>query len=236
MSQEPIDPTVQVDAETGRPILPALQPGEVIPQRERSLKMMEEFRRLRRSNSNLLGSEFPKELRDLVDHGREVTKFPEVYFVQYFMPLFAGTVKPNETINMDTWVNIAGGEQYPVDIVNAEGTVLFRVPAFHGDGIEIVKDGRAITQFERHYSRLKEVDARGSQEFMASTLLDMHMPKQTPEAAHENTKIWNDIFRRYGYEDNIINLIEEKEGKGTSSNGTGNKNNDDTYSGGLDFS
>jgi hypothetical protein len=239
VSDQPFEPNQQVDVESGRPLVPSLQPGEVIPQRERSLQMMEEFRRSRRSMQGLTEAIVPQGLIDFINEKPANYTFPEPLFRQHFLPFFSGQAKATREINFSVWIEkVAGGESRAVDVVDENGNVLFTVPGLHDQGgVELTKSGRGMTHVERQYVRLKEVSISDSQEFLASSLTSMHIAATTPDVARANAKAWNDIFRRYGLEDKIINLIPEGESTGNKNAGSAIPTETDrgVYDGGMDF-
>ena len=142
---------------------------------------------------------------------QEITKFPEVLFVEFFLPFFAGEVPATDDINYETWIaKVAGGERMPVDIVDAEGKVLYRVPELFDTSVmeNTSANGQSMTVIERQYSRLKEIDSNASQNFLANSMTQAHLRQEPSAHAYENTRAWNEIFKRYGREDKIINLID----------------------------
>ncbi|BAQ02746.1 hypothetical protein AVU38_gp218 [Ralstonia phage RSL2] len=137
------------------------------------------------------------------------TQFPEELFVVHFLPLFAGEVQPTAEVNYRTWLEkVAGGEKTAVDIVDAEGKVLFTVPALFDTSVleQSKPGGESMTLIERHYSRLKEFDAAGSQQFLNKKLSGLHIKDKPTEQVYANMRIWNAIFERYGKHDKILNL------------------------------
>lgn len=142
----------------------------------------------------------------------EVSKFPEELFVQHFLPLFAGEVEATPDVNYTTWVEkVAGGMSSPVDIVDADGVVLYRIPAVFNESVleQTAPGAMAMTHLERQYSRLKEFDAAGSQQFLSKSLSSMHIKGEPTQEVYDNMRTWNDILKRYGREDKIIKLIDD---------------------------
>jgi hypothetical protein len=196
----------KLDQTQPRPIAPPADPAQVHPKQKEALDIFAKFQRNRNFGisvdiagiANQLKTEAPR------------AYFPEQLFVQHFLPLFADEVKPTSEVNIQTWiVKVAGSESTPVDIVDPEGKVLFTVPpVFDHSVLEQSKPGgMSMTRVERQYSRLKEVDAHASQQFLSKTLQSMHIKDKPTEEVYANMRIWNDIFKRYGKEEKIINLL-----------------------------
>ena len=188
------------EADQGHPLMGA--------NREKALANLDEILKLRRT-SPVFHSVSVSDV--LLKPMQEVTKFPEVLFVEYFLPFFAGEVPATEDINYEVWIaKVAGGERMPVDIVDENGNVLYRVPElFDASVMENTSvNGQSMTVIERQYSRLKEIDSNASQNFLANSMTQAHLRQEPSAHAYENTRVWNEIFKRYGREDKIINLID----------------------------
>lgn len=215
MSQDntPIVPPEVVDPMTHRPVTPPLQQGEPIPQREKALDQIGDILKQRRTLSSLPLASVPDELVKFIQAPLPVHTFPEPLFVQYFLPLFAGNATEDHAVSYQTWIEkVAGSDRSPVDIVDGNGKVLFRVPPLMDvSALEMNKSGRNWTILERQYFRMKEVDAQGSQDFLATSLSSLHIAAKAPDELYQNTRAWNEIFRRYGMEDKILNLVNEED-------------------------
>lgn len=182
----------------------SIQKESPIQQRDEAMKIFEQFQKNRNFGMKIDITNIANALK--ADH--VTTKFPEVYFVEHFLPMFAMMKPQTQDVNYNTWLDIAGGDRYPVDIVNEEGTVLFTVPPMMDDSVidEVKAGGESMTRIERHYSRLKEIDAVGSQTYLSAKLQGIHIKEKPTQQSIDNIKAWNAIYRRYGMEDQIIQL------------------------------
>lgn len=176
------------------------------PRQKEALQVFEKFQRNRRMGIGINIHAIANQLTTIEQN----SQFPEELFVQHFLPLFAGEVAPTPHVNYQTWLEkVAGGERVSVDIVDANGVVLFTVPPLFDTSVleQSKPGGESMTLIERHYSRLKEFDAAGSQQFLNKKLSGLHIKAEPTEQVYENIRIWNAIFERYGKHDKILNLI-----------------------------
>lgn len=137
-------------------------------------------------------------------------QFPEELFVRLFLPMFIGEVPQNLHVSEHTWIDkVAGDERNAVDIVDKDGNVLFVVPPMLDPSVFIqARPGsQSMTRIERSYSRLKEFDAAGSQNYLNRMLTGIHVSETITEETYSNCRTWNDILVRYGKEEYIINVV-----------------------------
>lgn len=188
----------------------AEQPKDIAqphPKQADAMKVFERIQQQRRFGVSVNIGDIANQLRGAAPR----SSFPETLFVEHFLPLFAGEVEPTSHVNYTTWVEkVAGGVSSPVDITNEKGDVIYTVPAMFSDTVlEQTKPGaQAMTHIERQYSRLKEFDAAGSQRYLAKMLAGMHIKEKPTQEVYDNMRVWNDIFKRYGREDKIINMLD----------------------------
>jgi hypothetical protein len=196
----------QLDGTSPRPVAPPNDPAQVHPKQKEALEIFAKVQRNRNMGISVNISVIAEQLQA----AQPKTQFPEELFVEHFLPLFADEVQPTPHVNVRAWIDkIAGGETIPVEIIDAEGKVLFTVPPMFDTSV--LEQGRpgglSMTRVERHYSRLKEVDAMASQTFLSKTLQSMHIKQKPTDEVYANMRIWNEIFTRYGKQDKIINLL-----------------------------
>lgn len=175
------------------------------PRQAQAMKVFETFQSNRRMGIGI-------DIRGIANSLTQIeqnAQFPETLFVEHFLPLFAGEVQPTAEVNYRTWLEkVAGGEKISVDITAEDGAVLFTVPPLFDTSIleQAKPGGESMTLIERHYSRLKEFDAAGSQQFLNKKLSGLHIKDKPTEQVYANMRIWNAIFERYGKHDKILNL------------------------------
>ncbi|BAS05016.1 hypothetical protein [Ralstonia phage RSF1] len=184
-------------------------PTDVAQPHPRQKQAMEVFEALQKNRRMGIGIDI-RGISNQLTLVEQNSQFPEELFVEHFLPLFAGEVAPTAHVNYQTWLEkVAGGEKVSVDIVDTQGNVLFTVPPLFDTSIleQAKPGGESMTLIERHYSRLKEFDAAGSQVFLNRKLSGLHIKDKPTEQVYENIRIWNAIFERYGKHDKILNLI-----------------------------
>jgi len=140
--------------------------------------------------------------------------FPEELFVKFFLPFFVGEIPATPEINMNTWLDkVSGDPKNPVDIIDNEGNVIFTVPPILDQSVieQSNPQSRSMTVIERQYSRLKEISAVASQMYLEKTLTGIHVKDKPTEEVYNNIRVWNDILKRYGKEDKIVNIIPIEE-------------------------
>lgn len=129
----------------------------------------------------------------------DAPRIPEHVFVGRYLPLFAS--KADTPVDITPWLDVCRHGMLWVNVVNAAGDVIFRVPPLYR-GIDV-------------NAGLGEVGKMPMSEIMANAELKdsvypssgMHYMgahfenrfKPTSQAV-EMARIWNDIFSRYGYE------------------------------------
>lgn len=196
----------KLDGTSPRPVAP---PHDVAQPHPKHAEAMAIFAKVQR-NRNMGISVNIADIASQLQAAAPKSQFPEELFIEHFLPLFADEIKPTPELNVRTWIDkVAGGETVPVEIIDSEGKVLFTVPAMFDTSV--LEQGRpggmSMTRVERHYSRLKEVDASASQTFLSRTLQSMHIKQKPTEEVYANMRTWNEIFTRYGKQDKIINLL-----------------------------
>jgi hypothetical protein len=197
----------QLDGTTPRPVAPPTDPAQPHPKQKEALETFAKFQKNRRMGISV----DIKGIAGQLKLAEPRSTFPEELFVLHFLPLFADEVAATPELNIRTWIEkVAGSDHTPVDILAADGTVLFTVPPILDTSVleQVKAGGVSMTRVERHYSRLKEIDAMASQTFLSKTLQGMHIKDKPTQEVYDNMKTWNQIFERYGKSDKIINLLD----------------------------
>lgn len=138
-------------------------------------------------------------LKEVAYRGR----LPEEHFRQYFVPYFTGKVQPDATNNVvNTWISIAGSPTSEVDIIDAEGNVLFAAPPLYDTSVLNVEDktGPGLLQILREHNRISadipDAAAARLKVDLERKLKTMFMPADSAVSA--NAKRWREIGDRYG--------------------------------------
>lgn len=206
MIQKKEDLDHKLDGTSPRPIAPPPDIAQVHPKQQEAMKVFEQVQRNRRMGVSINISAIAGQLAEAAPKA----VFPEALFVEFFLPLFADEIQPTPELNVVTWIEkVAGGETVAVDIVDTNNNVLFTVPPLFDTSVleQSKPGGMSMTLVERHYSRLKEVDAMASQTFMYKMLQSMHIKDKPTAEVYTNMKAWDQIFARYGKENKIIKLL-----------------------------
>lgn len=144
---------------------------------------------------------------------KENSKLPEEIFVNYFLPFFSGKVEVSKEPVLSNWIGIAGTPMSEVDVVDTKGDKIFTVPAlFDTNIIDVVnrERGRSLQDIFSNYEvRNNNIPV------IASKFLDNELNKKNDELIHNktvsatNTELWNNIFKRYGIENNETKTISK---------------------------
>jgi hypothetical protein len=156
------------------------------------------------------------ELEALAKENR--ARVPERVFACVFLPFFfSGEVHEQYKADLSTWVTIAGGGNLggaykEVDIIDAQGNVLYTVPPIHNaSAIKPAINSKAgmwaAVQDADRYSAIHP--SRGIQH-LEQELAKRDIFKWDPSFFHANAEAWNQIFTRYGYP-TIGNSVPEAE-------------------------
>lgn len=200
----------RVDGATPRPTKPENDIAQPHPRQAEATALFGQIMKNRRMGIAVNISGIADQLKAAPTQANYIQQFPEQLFVEHFIPLFAGEVQPTPHVNYNTWVEkVAGGENKAVEIVDENGSVLFTVPPMFDTSVleQSKPGGESMTLIERHYSRLKEFDISGSQNYLRNKLSSMHIREKPTEEVYNNFRAWNAIFERYGRHDKILNLL-----------------------------
>lgn len=196
----------QLDNTAPRPVAPENDIAQPHPKHAEAMNIFKSFTKQRRMDITTDIKEIVEGLAPVV----QTNQFPEALFLQHFFPFFIGDVPATQLINNTTWIDkVAGSSHNPVDIIDAAGQVLFTVPPMFDTSVldQAQSGGQTMTLVERHYSRLKEIDVSGSQQFLKNTLSSIHVKDKPTEQLYANFRAWNDILIRYGRADRIIEVL-----------------------------
>lgn len=133
-------------------------------------------------------------LLDIADLTKaDVPKLPEPLFLSHIMPLLRDTSGKADVTN---WLKVAGSLNRPIDVVDAVGNVLFRVPALQGTiPTKATRDGRIPIANIQSKAALKRQQSPIAGERYLTTALS----KSVPKVKVDLTPILqlNAIFKRY---------------------------------------
>jgi hypothetical protein len=128
----------------------------------------------------------------------------ESFFVEVFLPMFAGDANPPHKVTPEMWMNVARGPFNEVTVVNAANEVLFTVPALCSQEAIKPLDG---TRQDAHMPSLSGPLQAASmyaghgqnavQNFIARELTSRAFMFRTNTMSQPNIERWNAIFTRY---------------------------------------
>jgi hypothetical protein len=131
----------------------------------------------------------------------DVRTVPENIFVHHFLPVFSGEKTENVQEALSMWVNIAGSNFHPVNIVNGNGEIVAQVPPIQNNTVLDPSNRASNLSYA-----VKEANAKaglsplGAQAMLTNQLTN----KLTNMTADLNSKnkpheqMWNDLFNKYG--------------------------------------
>lgn len=128
----------------------------------------------------------------------DIPRVPEAIFVQHILPIMTDR---SGKVDITPWLDVAGNAQRPMDIVDLQGRVLFRVPALMRELPTVVSRGHrtSISHLADEAKLKAEVHPNMGQQTLAIGL-QRHLPKTATQADIDSAKQWNAILKRYGHD------------------------------------
>lgn len=126
----------------------------------------------------------------------EVPRVPEHLFVRHVLPIM--TDQSGE-VDVSVWLDLAGTVNRPMDVVDAAGEVLFRVPPMMSH-IPTRINTSAMQAINRVVleSKLKSEQHPRMGEVALQVGLQRHQPVRRADVV--TARVWNTILVRYGYQ------------------------------------
>lgn len=144
---------------------------------------------------------FQTTMLETMPHG----KIREEFFVNVFLPYFAGELKREdfpEGITPETWYQISGNPTNRVDVINAKGEILFSVPPLHNPNFLAPNTDNKHSTFSKAGLYISELQGIGRSN-EANNILKKEILKRVPMRRVDIKKAyyeeWAKIFIRYGY-------------------------------------
>jgi hypothetical protein len=148
-----------------------------------------------------------------VNNAQSVSRLPEEIFVNYFLPMFIGAYK-DEGKRLVEWISIAGTPSSPVNIIDTQGHVLFKVPGVYNVSYTLGSNKESLNSIITKFGLYKNHPSYNEDALLKASLKESI---KEPEY-HEDKKLWLDILMRY-------DLIQEN--KQSKTTDTYNTNIDD---------
>jgi hypothetical protein len=131
---------------------------------------------------------------------QDITSLPEPVFVNSFLPFFAGQTVTSD-INVSTWVGIAGNPYRSVNIVGANGEVLYTIPPlFDREALDPNKRQIGVSPMQhvmKTYEQFMQLSPQRARSYLDQELAKRNLAVDARENIISNLHIWNAIFARY---------------------------------------
>lgn len=130
----------------------------------------------------------------------DFARLSERHFTQIFLPFFAGDQELMYPVTINVWLNVAGGPYRSVNIVGADGTIIFTVPPlFDRKAINPLSEGANsiahVIATTAQYARIHPVQGLN---YLSSELTQRALIMKVPASVLNELDTWNKIFTRYG--------------------------------------
>lgn len=161
------------------------------------------------------------------DNTVKIAKIEEVYFKNIFLPIFLGETIVSHGATLTDWVSYAGGQYLPVDVIDQQGTVIFRVPAIYSRDVVLANIDRSqnIADIMHMAKKHHELSPKSGDAYRVRGLTNVLKNMFSTDNFLANFEDWNSIFKRYGkgFE------LGVKNNSTAISNDTNQQSNDDDF-------
>lgn len=131
----------------------------------------------------------------------DVRTVPENIFTHYFLPVFSGEQKENVQEAVAMWVNIAGSNFHPVNIVNNVGEVVAQVPPLqNNNALDPSKSSSNLAYAVKESKARAELSPMGAQAMLTNQLTNKLnvMTEGTNEKNQPLQEKWTELLSKYG--------------------------------------
>lgn len=134
-----------------------------------------------------------------------VSKLPEDIFKNYFLPYFTGEKTPSRAEPVFArWVGIAGNPVAPVDIIDKNEEVLFRVPPLYDTGLMSDLQGKTMREIFAQYNLYNNNLPQVANNFLTKALTAKSENYDSVSLKDAEVQ-WKAILKRYDkYKDDKI--------------------------------
>jgi hypothetical protein len=145
-----------------------------------------------------------KELEDSINQGFKalvsdipVAKLPEEIFSKHFLPYFSGEKTPTQDKPVFAeWISVAGTPMSPVDIIDKNNEVLFRVPPMFDTGMMTQLQGRTMREIFKQYELYNNNLPQVANNFLTKALTAKSEGYDSVSLTKAQEE-WNSILQRY---------------------------------------
>lgn len=136
----------------------------------------------------------------------DVRVISEEIFLRDFLPFFSGQSKPPEAERetlLAYWLQFAGTPFTPVDLHNAQGAVVYRVPPLQDRHAVITSVGNRLSRAQRQADEKALMSPRFGEQIMQNEYKDRAGRFMRSEANPALVKAWQELFAYYGVIKNV---------------------------------
>ena len=142
-------------------------------------------------------------------------RIPEEMFRKIYLPMFAGVEEDKRAIKVDyhSWMGVAGDHRTPVDVVDAQGKVLFTVPPIFPDTTKTLvlppktDDGRTFNGVMAYASEVaRNFPQQGLVAMQAAR--ESFLPNTQLNQVQEYMLLWAPVLGFYGFLEHVEPVID----------------------------
>ena len=141
----------------------------------------------------------------------DTARMPEKIFAGVFVPIFVGE-ESLYNATLETWVNFAGSPYRSVDIIDARGNTLYRVPPIYERGnIKSITDStrnNSVFHMVLTAQQYARVHPKQGEAYLNDALSKRNTMLSSPINLAKNLEFWNMVFKKYGRPE--IKVVEDK--------------------------
>lgn len=147
----------------------------------------------------------------------DVRTIPENIFVHHFLPVFSGERTENVQEVVSMWVNIAGSNFHPVNVVNNVGDIVAQVPPLQNNtALDPAKSASNLAYAVKESNAKASIAPLGAQAMLTNQLTNklnsMTDDLHTKNKPHE--QMWLDLLSKYGKAPVTKQAKQEQEDQG----------------------
>lgn len=134
----------------------------------------------------------------------------ESVFVQNFLPFFLGEIEDNEQTNFGiTWAALSGRGTSEVQIIDANGSAMYRVPAFFDTEVIDVTRSDIFTVMKEYAIDKSIHPVMATNRAMNSLRDEFKKIQRSSPMSDSNKERWIQIFNRYRTKEQLAHLFSK---------------------------
>jgi len=138
-----------------------------------------------------------KKIHDNIKNSLVNSVIPEMVFIEYFLDFFKYPAKHADSPLLSKWIELSGGPYNEVDVVNAEGKIIYTVPGAYMPPVanfEILSNYN-FANIASNYQMKKKITSAQATNYISTILSTI------PDLLRPNVEMyinrWASIFARY---------------------------------------